>query len=142
MTRYIARLAALAAVGLLVLALAGCGGDSSKAEPVTVTEQVTVTDATTDAAPTTESEPATDASTDETTGGSPLSDQEVDQLAGIYKQFLGLNDDQAKCLAREAQKMSGVDTSDLSSLIDAGALEMFSRCGINLADLASKFGNR
>lgn len=144
MTRYVVRLAALAAVALLVLALAGCGGgDSSKAEPVTVTEQVTVTDATTDAAPTTESEPTTDATTDASSSDTPeMSDAEIDQIAGIYKSFLGLNDDQAKCLVREAQKLSGVNTEDPAALMSSGALEIFSNCGISLEDLAKRMGGR
>lgn len=134
-----ALIAMVAAVGLV----AACGGDDEPAaEPVTVTERVTEPDF--DAIPGPDEGSGSEGSGSDGSGSDggtgTISDEELDAAVRAYTAF-GFTEDQARCVIQRAQELSEtVDTEDPSAVIGAGGLEIFSDCGIDLADIASQFG--
>ena len=154
-----AGVAVIAAAAVLGLG-AACGDDGDEAAPVTVTERITVTDAAGETAPGT----ATDATTDTAgeapelppgaptggEGGQPPppgdparpSDADIDAAVRAYRQIFDLPEAQARCLVERAIEISELNADDPSAILAAGGLEIFRDCGIDLTDLAGRFGAR
>ncbi|MEQ9093452.1 MAG: hypothetical protein RLN63_05045 [Miltoncostaeaceae bacterium] len=140
----------MAALVLGTGVVAGCGGDDEETTATTVTEQVTVTEGDPAESVPTESIPdvipggvpeSDDGSGDGGTSGAAPTDEEIDQAVQAYMQILGLSEDQARCMIEGSLELSeNIDPDNPAAILGSGAFELFERCDINPADLASQFG--
>lgn len=135
--------AALAAVLAVIAVAVGCGGDDSSDAPAPAT--VTVTAPATAAAPT--ATVPVEVTTPETTpvpadGGEALSPEGAEMAVQVYKDMLGLSDDEARCLVGKLPELVNEDGFNPNDVMGSGVLGVLQECGIDLQTLMQRMSER